>query len=195
MLGIRYYIKEKYFCNYRIIKLVAILLYTSIKQIHQFKKTVMIKLQIVGHLGADCIQKEVNGKNVINFNVAHSEKYKDAQGNSVEKTIWVNCAYWTDKTAIAQYLTKGKMVYAEGAPEADGYTNKDGAVAATLRLRVLNIQLLGSSSDNQSGQTQQPQVQQPYSNAGNVTNSGATPPPIVRAQPAADMPLDDDLPF
>jgi single-strand DNA-binding protein len=156
----------------------------------------MIKLQIVGHLGADCIQKEVNGKNVINFNVAHSEKYKDPQGNPIEKTTWVNCAYWTDKTAIAQYLTKGKMVYAEGTPEADGYTNKDGAVAATLRLRVLNIQLLGGSSDNQGGQNQQ-QQQQPYanSNAGNVTNSGATPPPVVRAQPPADMPLDDDLPF
>lgn len=156
----------------------------------------MIKLQIVGHLGADCIQKEVNGKNVINFNVAHSEKYKDAQGNPVEKTTWVNCAYWTDKSAIAQYLTKGQMVYAEGAPEADGYTNKDGAVAATLRLKVLNIQLLGGKTDNQGGQNQQ-QAQQSNSNsyAGNVTNSGATPPPVVRAQPAADMPLDDDLPF
>ena len=41
----------------------------------------MIKLQIIGNLGADCIQKEINGKTVINFNVAHSEKYKDAQGN------------------------------------------------------------------------------------------------------------------
>ena len=41
----------------------------------------MIKLQVIGNLGADCIQKEVNGKTVINFNVAHSEKYKDAQGN------------------------------------------------------------------------------------------------------------------
>lgn len=154
----------------------------------------MIKLQIVGNLGADCIQKEVNGKNVINFNVAHSEKYKDAQGNQVEKTTWVNCAYWTDKSAIAQYLLKGQMVYAEGAPEADGYTNKDGNVAATLRMRVLNIQLLGGKNDNQNGQQQQSGSSN--SNAGNVTNSGHTPPPTVRTpQPAADMPLDDDLPF
>jgi hypothetical protein len=27
----------------------------------------MIKLQIVGNLGKDCIVKDVNGKNVINF--------------------------------------------------------------------------------------------------------------------------------
>ncbi len=146
----------------------------------------MIKLQIVGNLGADCIQKEVNGKTVINFNVAHSEKFKDGQGNLVEKTIWVNCAYWTDKTAIAQYLTKGKTVYAEGSPEADGYTNKDGQVAATLRMRVQNIQLLGGNAD---GQNQ-------GSNQGNVTHSGATPPPAVRNNPApANVSTDDDLPF
>ncbi len=41
----------------------------------------MIKLQVIGNLGADCIQKEINGKTVINFNVAHSERFKDAQGN------------------------------------------------------------------------------------------------------------------
>ena len=152
----------------------------------------MIKLQIVGNLGGDCILKEVNGKNVINFNVAHTEKYKDGQGNPIEKTTWVNCAYWTDKTAVAQYLTKGKMVYAEGAPEADGYTNKDGQVAATLRMRVLNIQLLGGNTENSAQQGGQ---QQPY-NAGNVTNAGSTPTPAMKTpMPAADMPLDDDLPF
>jgi single-strand DNA-binding protein len=158
----------------------------------------MVKLQIVGNLGADCIQKEVNGKNVINFNVAHTEKYKDAQGNPVEKTTWVNCAYWTDKTGIAQYLTKGKMVYAEGAPEADGYTNKDGQVAATLRMRVLNIQLLGGNTNdnNQANPGNQNNVQSNYSNSGNVTNSGNTPAPAMRTPaPVADMPLDDDLPF
>src|SRR5258706_2330898 len=109
----------------------------------------MIKLQIVGNLGADCIQKEVNGKTVINFNVAHTEKFKDGQGNLKEKTIWVNCAYWTDRTAIAPYLKKGQMVYAEGSPEAEGYMNKDNQVAATLRMRVQNVQLLGSKGDAQ----------------------------------------------
>ena len=86
----------------------------------------MIKLQIIGNLGKDCIVKEVNGKNVINFSVAHTERYRDAQGNQKDRTTWVECAYWTDRTAIAPYLTKGQMVYAEGSPEADGYLNKDG---------------------------------------------------------------------
>jgi single-strand DNA-binding protein len=108
----------------------------------------MIKLQIVGNLGGDCIQKEVNGKTVINFNVAHTEKFKDSQGNLKERTTWVNCAYWTDRTAVAQYLKKGKQVYAEGSPEADAYMNKENQPAATLRMRVHNLQLLGGGSDS-----------------------------------------------
>ena len=118
----------------------------------------MIKIQAIGHIGKDCVVKEINGKNVINFSVAHSEKYKDAQGVQHERTTWVECAYWTDKTAIAQYLTKGKTVYAEGIPSADAYADKSGNPAATLRMRCINIQLLGGGdSTNTTQQTSQPQ--------------------------------------
>lgn len=143
----------------------------------------MIKLQIVGNLGKDCIVKEINGKNVINFSVAHTERFKDAQGNQKERTTWVECAYWTDRTAIAPYLVKGTMVYAEGSPEADGYTNKEGQPAATLRMRVQNIQLLGGNRDNQGA------------NSGNVTNTGMSSSPVVRTEPAHTSAPVDDLPF
>ena len=143
----------------------------------------MIKLQIVGNLGADCIQKEVNGKTVINFNVAHTEKFKDGQGNLKEKTIWVNCAYWTDRTAIAPYLKKGQMVYAEGSPEAEGYMNKDNQPAATLRMRVQNVQLLGGSKEGgHNGQSNQPAMSEAYS--GNNSNRMAD-----TSEPADDLPF------
>ena len=144
----------------------------------------MIKLQIIGNLGKDCIVKEVNGKNVINFSVAHTERYKDAQGNQKERTTWVECAYWTDKTAVAQYLTKGRTVYAEGAPEADAYTNKEGQVAATLRMRVQTVQLLGGNSADGQG-----------SNTGNVTNTGMNKGPVAVSSPANTAAPVDDLPF
>ena len=151
----------------------------------------MIKLQVIGNLGADCIQKEINGKTVINFNVAHSEKFKDAQGNLKDRTIWVNCAYWTDRTAVAQYLTKGKTVYAEGTPEADAYTNKEGQAAATLRMRVLNLQLLGGNGETGTGSSSGSNY-----NQGNVSNAGSSSTPAVRTQPAMqNTPVEDDLPF
>ena len=110
----------------------------------------MIKLQAIGHLGKDCITNTVNGKNVINFSVAHSEKYKDAQGNLVEKTTWVDCAYWTDRTAISQYLRKGTQVFVEGAPEVRTFAKNDGSTGASLTMKVFNIQLLGGRSENNS---------------------------------------------
>ena len=150
----------------------------------------MIKLQVIGHLGKDCTVNEVNGKNVINFNVAHSEKFKDAQGNQVEKTIWVSCSYWTDRTAIAPYLKKGQLVFAEGSPEAEAYTSKEGQQAANLRLRVFSIQLLGGKTDdNQNGGGQQQQGSYSSQNeSSNMSNAQAT----SRSQ--ASEPA-DDLPF
>ena len=149
----------------------------------QFKNTVMIKLQIVGNLGADCIQKEVNGKTVINFNVAHTEKFKDAQGNLKERTIWVNCAYWTDRTALAQYLKKGKQVYVEGSPEAEAYTNKDNQPAATLRMRVRDLQLLGGNIDGSHGNSNASS-----SSSSSYSNSNARVTADIE-EPADDLPF------
>jgi len=111
----------------------------------------MIKLQVIGNLGKDCVTNTVNGKNVINFNVAHTEKFRDAQGNQKDKTIWVECAYWTDRTGIAPYLKKGTQVYAEGTPEVRTYPKNDGTTGISLTLRVQNVQLLGSRTEGGSG--------------------------------------------
>lgn len=108
----------------------------------------MIKMQVIGNLGKDCVVNTVNGKNVINFTVAHSEKYRDSQGNNQEKTIWVDCAYWTDRTAIAPYLQKGQQVFVEGQPEVRSYTRNDGTAGASLSLRVREVQLLGRKGEN-----------------------------------------------
>lgn len=144
----------------------------------------MIKLQIVGNLGKDCIVKEVNGKNVINFSVAHTERYKDSQGNQKERTTWVECAYWTDKTAVAQYLTKGKTIYAEGSPEADAYMNKDNQAAATLRMRVQSVQLLGGMGGDNPNQP-----------SASMSGAGASSAQSVASPVASEAAAADDLPF
>jgi single-strand DNA-binding protein len=154
----------------------------------------MIKLQIVGNLGADCMLKEVNGKNVINFNVAHTERFKDSQGVLKERTTWVNCAYWTDRTAVAQYLKKGKQVYVEGWPEAEAFTNKENQPAAIIKLRVRDLQLLGGNTDEgQSNNSGSYSSSSPSSSLGNSnynTSSQSTKPVTAEMEEPAD-----DLPF
>lgn len=107
----------------------------------------MIKMQVIGNLGKDCVVNTVNGKTVINFTVAHTERYRDSQGVNQEKTTWVDCAYWTDRTGIAQYLMKGKQVYVEGIPEARAFQRNDGSAGASLTLRVREVRLLGGKGD------------------------------------------------
>lgn len=104
----------------------------------------MIKAQIIGHLGKDAQVNNVNGNTVINFSVAHTEKYNNAAGTKVEKTTWVDCSYWTEKTAIAPYLKKGTSVYLEGTPDTRAYLNAENKAGSTLTLRVALVQLLGS---------------------------------------------------
>ncbi|MGZ3837751.1 MAG: single-stranded DNA-binding protein [Flavisolibacter sp.] len=111
----------------------------------------MIKMQVIGNLGKDCVVNTVNGKNVINFTVAHTEKYRDSQGNNQEKTTWVDCAYWTDRTAVAPYLQKGTQVFVEGAPEVRSFTRNDGTAGASLSMRVREVQLLGRKGENTGG--------------------------------------------
>jgi len=142
----------------------------------------MIKLTAIGNLGKDAVMNTVSGKNVINFTVAHTEKFKDAQGNQKDKTVWVDCAYWTEKTGIAPYLKKGTQVYVEGQPDVRTYTTKEGVNGATLSLRVLSVQLLGSKPNDGGG------------------NSGSYQPAANSSQPSAQAASEitepfDDLPF
>ncbi|HEU0112744.1 MAG TPA: single-stranded DNA-binding protein [Flavisolibacter sp.] len=142
----------------------------------------MIKMQVIGNLGKDCVVNTVNGKNVINFTVAHTEKYRDSQGNNQEKTTWVDCAYWTDRTAVAPYLQKGTQVYVEGAPEVRSFTRNDGTAGASLSLRVREVQLLGRKGENTVG-------------GGNQYEAPASAGRQDTPAPAGMDDVADDLPF
>lgn len=113
----------------------------------------MIKLQLIGHLGQDAVVNEVNGRKVINFSVAHSEKYKNKDGAEVNRTTWASCAYWTDRVNLALYLKKGTQVYVDGYPEAKTYRNSNtNEVVPQLYVRVASVQLLSSGSKAESTQ-------------------------------------------
>jgi len=108
----------------------------------------MIRLSVIGRLGQDATVNNVNGKNVINFSVAYTEKFKNQQGEDVDKTTWVSCAYWTEKLNVANYLKKGTMVYTEGKPEAKTYMSKTNQALPQLHCRVTSLQLLSSNNSN-----------------------------------------------
>jgi len=143
-------------------------------------------MQIIGNLGKDCVVNTVNGKTVINFTLAHTEKYKDSQGNLQEKTTWVDCAYWTDRTTISQYLTKGKQIFAEGQPEARSFQRNDGTPGSSLSLRVREVQLLGGRSEgNGNGGSS---TSTGYSNGSTASSNNSSSPNEI-TEPVDDLPF------
>ncbi len=150
----------------------------------------MIKMQVIGNLGRDATNNVVSGKNVMNFTVAHTEKYRDSKGEQKDRTIWVDCSYWTDRTGILPFLIKGTQVYVEGAPDLRQYTRNDGTPGASLTLRVFNIQLLGNKGDREatgsSGNPGHPHAEPKTTTATPEEGFGTLPGPSD---------VEDDLPF
>jgi single-strand DNA-binding protein len=117
----------------------------------------MIKLTVIGNLGRDAVVRDAQGKSVISFSVAHTEKFKDSNGIQKDKTTWVECNYWSERFNLVPYLKKGNQVYIEGQPTIDVYENKEGQKVASVKLRVTQVQLLSNRNlDNNNTTNQSP---------------------------------------
>lgn len=139
----------------------------------------MLNATAIGHLGNDAVLKDVNGKKVLNFSIAHTEKWKNGQGIQNEKTTWVECAYWGNIDNLAPYLKKGVQVFVTGTPEARGWNDKDNKPHGSLTLRIDRLELLSGNKNNQQNQNQQAQQmqqqQQPQEGTTFVSTSDGLP--------------------
>lgn len=139
----------------------------------------MLKTQVIGHLGRDAEANMVNGKQVINFNVAHSKTYTRHDGQKVTETIWLSCAWWTDSQKILPWLKKGTQVYVCGEPNVRIWRDSQGQPNATLTIRVEELQLVGSSNQNRNQASYNAQAPSSETTPGSGINDDAA----------------DDLPF
>lgn len=112
----------------------------------------MLKVQMIGYIGKDATMYQYQTDNVLNFSVAHTDKYKD-NGTLKEKTTWVSCSWWVDgQSKVGQYLKKGTLVWIEGIPEAKMWENQDGKKTCGLTMRVMKVELLGGKREDNNQQ-------------------------------------------
>ena len=146
------------------------------------------KVQLIGNLAADAELKTTQaGANVCKFRLACNESWvKD--GEKQDKTEWVSCVLWGKRgQALAQYLTKGKTIYAEGRLQTSSY-EKDGEKRYRTEVNVVEVILLGGGGGQRDGASSHPA-------APNTTDE---PKKLWNGKPAEtfDYPVeDDDLPF
>ena len=96
----------------------------------------MMQLQIIGNLGADAVEKEINGKKYISMCVASTKK---------DRTTWVSVMYYYNERLLP-YLKKGTQIFAGGEMNVGTYTNRDGVTQVDVSLWANVLQLVGGKS-------------------------------------------------
>ena len=119
------------------------------------------KVMLIGRLGADPEAKHFDNGNVItNISIATSEKYKDRNGEVVEKTEW-HKVVMKGKSAevVEKHFSKGSQIYVEGKLETRSY-DSNGETKYVTEVVCWNFAFIGGKSTNESGVSPELQGQQ-----------------------------------
>lgn len=97
------------------------------------------KIFLVGNVGSIDV-KTVGGNKVANFSLATSERFKNKDGETTEKTTWHSVQVW-GKTAeyMERYVTKGTLLFVEGKLECRKYTDRNGDDRTVYEVRADGI--------------------------------------------------------
>jgi single-strand DNA-binding protein len=138
------------------------------------------KVILVGNLGRDAeLRYTPGGAAVATINMATTEVWNDKAGQRQEKTEWHRVVLWGKQAeSLAEYLTKGKQIYAEGKLQTRQWDDKDGNKRYTTEIRADRIVLLSGGG------------------RGAPMERSVEPAAVHAGVPEVSEPLtDDDIPF
>src|SRR5438445_440071 len=143
------------------------------------------KVILVGRLGRDPeLKYTANGVPFCRFSMATDDVWNDkSTGERQERTEWHNIVAWDRLAEICnQYLTKGKLIYIEGALQTREWDDQEGNKKKTTEIRAREMVMLSSAGDSAGGGQQRRAVaaEAPAGNSGGGGTSTIT---------------DDDIPF
>ena len=121
----------------------------------------MIKLEIIGNLGADAQLLVYNGNKFVSFRIANTDAWTDkATGEIKKSTQWISCTLNGDGGNLLPYLKKGTKIFVRGNAQIVVYSSpKTHQMEAGVNLFVREIELCGGSKEE--AHPQQPAPQQP----------------------------------
>lgn len=121
----------------------------------------MIKMEIIGNLGADAQLQVYNGNKFVSFRIANTDAWTDkATGEIKKSTQWISCTLNGDGGNLLPYLKKGTKIFVRGNAQIVVYSSpKTHQMEAGVNLFVREIELCGGSKEE--AHPQQPAPQQP----------------------------------
>ena len=139
------------------------------------------KAILLGNVGKDPdIRHLDNGRSVAKFPLATTERYKNKEGERVEKTEWHNINIWSPLAEIVEkYVRKGSKLYLEGRIQTRNYEDASGNKKYFTEVEAREMLMLDSRAEGDTSYQS--------TSSSQSASSEASPPPV-----ADDV---DDLPF
>ncbi len=108
------------------------------------------KAIILGNLGRDPeVRYTSDGKAVTNFSVATTEKWRDKDGNSQERTEWHRVVVFDRLGEVCgEYLSKGSSVYVEGHLRTRSWDDREGNKRYTTEIVGRTVQFLSPRGES-----------------------------------------------
>ncbi len=105
----------------------------------------MQRIEIIGRLGKEIELKTTsNGKNVVEFSIAETEKQRNGDG----LTTWFDCVAWDKKAeTLSRFLIKGDVVYIYGRERTQDYQAKDGSKRTKRYILVDGFEFLPNNRE------------------------------------------------
>ena len=144
------------------------------------------KISIIGNLGVDPELKYTSeGKPRLEMRVATSARRKAASGEWEEQTTWWRVILFGERgVKLAEWLRKGRKVYAEGRLEVGMYDSREGEKRVSLDVIASELVVVDRNPDGGSApRTARPATGAPAGASNEEGGSQAAP---------SDL---DDLPF
>jgi single-strand DNA-binding protein len=133
-----------------------------------------------------------SGMAVADIGLAVNDRRKNANGEWVEETTFVDVTVW-GRTAevMSEYLSKGSPVLIEGRLKLDTWEAQDGQKRSKLKVTCERMQMVGAKG--QGG----PEGGGPRaaSRQSNQYSQAASPPEMMDDAPPPESPPGDDIPF
>lgn len=159
------------------------------------------QVTLIGNLGRDPeLRYTDKGVAVCTIALACTESYRDANGNNVDRTNWINVVLWRAQAEIlGKYCRKGSTICIEGRISTRSYTTAENETRYVTEVESRKLILLDGRP--QSGGPMAQPVQQQTPQAPAVDSSPQSPEPKAESTEATpnksgesgeDL---DDLPF
>lgn len=115
----------------------------------------MIKIEVIGNLGADAQVQTHNGNKFVSFRVANTDSWSDKTTGEIHKeTQWISCTLNGDGGSLTSYLKRGVKVFLRGNAQFVVYSSpKTKRMEVGVNLFVREIELCGGSKEIPSAPT------------------------------------------